>query len=114
MKSLDNIVILIQAKAIMREKIQAILVGADQLGNIPQMLETRGIKIGRHIDGRKSNHQRFPTGINNNQLIIIFTDFLGHNVMRQYRDVARKNQSLFIACRRSTGALVSALNRLGL
>ncbi len=93
---------------------QAFLVGADQLGNIPQMLATRGIKIQRHINGRQNTHQRFPSSIGNSELVIIFPDFLGHNVMRQYRKAARKDHRLFIACRRSTGELDSALNRLGL
>ena len=93
---------------------QAFLVGADQLGNIPQTLATRGIRIEGHINGRKSAHQRPPSTIGNSDLVIIFTDFLGHNVMRQYRDAAQKNNSLFIACRRSSGALVNALNRIGL
>ena len=36
----------------------AVLIGADRLGNIPERLATLGINIVRHISGRDTNHQR--------------------------------------------------------
>lgn len=93
---------------------QAFLVGADQLGNIPQTLAQHGIQIERHVSGRRIAHQRTPDSVGSSDLVILFTDFLGHNVMKQYRSAAAKNNTLFIACRRSTTALNEALSRLGL
>uniref|UniRef100_A0A8W7Q3P8 Uncharacterized protein n=1 Tax=Anopheles coluzzii TaxID=1518534 RepID=A0A8W7Q3P8_ANOCL len=69
-----------------RAIMNAMLVGADTLGNIPEVLQEFGITIHRHLNGRNSSHQRksdrLPAGTD---LLILFTDFLGHNVMRHFR-----------------------------
>lgn len=86
------------------------VVGADTLGNIPDVLNRAGIKIDRHITGRNSSHQRkmdrLPANID---LLILFTDFLGHNVMRHFRELASEHDVRFIACRRSVCALKQSL-----
>ena len=88
----------------------ALLVGADRLGNIPDLLAEYGIRIARHVTGRDPSAQRaertVPGGID---IMILFTDFVGHNVMRGYRDAARRNGTRFLACRRSVCSLRSAL-----
>lgn len=93
----------------------AMLVGADTLGNIPDVLDRFGITIRRHVSGRNSAHQRkldrLPAGT---ELLILFTDFLGHNVMRHFRSLASQEQIRFIACRRSTCALRQSLTSAGL
>ena len=91
---------------------QAYIVGADTLGNIPQLLAAYGIRIGHHITGRQPSHQRRPSGVRGMDLLILFTDFLGHNVMRHYRDAARDQNIRVIACRRSVGALSRSLAQL--
>ncbi len=91
---------------------QAYIVGADALGNIPQVLAGYGIRIGHHITGRQPSHQRRPAGVRGMDLVILFTDFLGHNVMRHYRDAARDQNIRVIACRRSVGALARSLDQL--
>ncbi|MCC7059044.1 MAG: DUF2325 domain-containing protein [Burkholderiaceae bacterium] len=89
---------------------KALLVGADRLGNIPQVLTEYGISIMRHVSGRDPSAQRgertMPAGA---EMLILFTDFLGHNVMRGYRDAARKQGVPVLACRRSTCSLRGAL-----
>lgn len=94
----------------------ALVVGADRLGNIPDMLGTLGIRIARHITGRSCAHQRtLPALPGNVQLIILFTDFLGHNVMRSYRSQAEARGIRVVACRRSASCLLQSLRRaLGL
>lgn len=93
----------------------AMLIGADTLGNIPTVLDQFGITIQRHVSGRNSSHQRkldkLPAGT---ELLILFTDFLGHNVMRHFRALASQEQVRFIACRRSVCALKQSLNSAGL
>jgi hypothetical protein len=87
----------------------ALLVGADRLGNIPDVLAESGIRIAAHISGRQPGHQKrapLPAGI---QLVILFTDFLGHNVMRQFRDRARAQGLPVLCCRRSTASLRQAI-----
>jgi hypothetical protein len=87
----------------------ALLVGADRLGNIPEVLAEFGIRIGGHVSGRQPGHQKracLPAGI---QVVILFTDFLGHNVMRQFRDRARAQGLPVLCCRRSTSSLRQAI-----
>ena len=90
----------------------ALLVGADRLGNIPDVLQNFGIRIAAHVSGRDTTHQRrsapLPSGIG---LVILFTDFLGHNVMQRFREAAGKQGVQVVCCRRSTCALQQALDR---
>ncbi len=89
---------------------KALVVGADRLGNIPQVLTEYGISIMRHVSGRDPSAQRadrsVPAGA---ELLILFTDFLGHNVMRGYREAARRQGLAVLACRRSTCSLRGAI-----
>jgi hypothetical protein len=89
--------------------VNALLVGADRLGNIPDVLQEFGIRIAGHVSGRQPGHQKraaLPAGI---ELVILFTDFLGHNVMRQFRDRARAQGLRVLCCRRSTSSLRQAI-----
>ena len=89
---------------------EALLVGADRLGNIPDVLKEAGIGIAKHISGRDSAHQKrvngLPSGIG---LVILFTDFLGHNVMKSFREAARAQGLPVVCCRRSTCSVKQAL-----
>lgn len=90
----------------------ALIVGADRLGNIPDVLQAFGIRIAAHVSGRDSTHQRrsapLPAGI---QMVILFTDFLGHNVMQRFREAASREGVPLVCCRRSVCALQQALGR---
>jgi len=44
----------------------AILIGADHLGNIPELLSDCNINIPRHITGRHVSHQRKQHGLPRN------------------------------------------------
>jgi hypothetical protein len=93
-------------------RMNALIVGADRLGNIPDVLAGFGIRIAAHVSGRDSAHQRrgasLPAGI---QMVILFTDFLGHNVMQRFREAASREGVMFVCCRRSVCALQQALGR---
>lgn len=91
---------------------QAFIVGADRLGNIPALLAEYGIDIAHHVSGRMPSHQRKPASIQTVDLIIAFTDFLNHNAMRNYRNLARTENIHFIASRRSTTELKMILTQL--
>jgi hypothetical protein len=99
----------------MRTALSAIVVGADRLGNIPNLLKGQNIVITHHISGRDSSHQKrtlqLPSGT---QLVILFTDFLGHNVMRAFRHAAQKSGIRVVACRRSACSVQQALDQCGL
>jgi hypothetical protein len=90
----------------------ALVVGADRLGNIPDVLQNFGISILDHVSGRQSAHQRRSAAIGRNtQLVILFTDFLGHNVMKSFRSLAEAEGVPVIACRRSASCLTVSLSR---
>lgn len=94
----------------------AVLVGADRLGNIPDALAGFGIQIHRHVTGRASAHQRsLPALPQGTELLILFTDFLNHNAMKCYRGQAQSQGIPVIACKRSASCLVQSVKRcLGL
>ncbi len=90
----------------------ALVVGADRLGNIPEVLGQFRIVIAGHVTGRESTHQRrsapLPAGI---EIVILFTDFVGHNVMQRFREAAGRERVMLVCCRRSVCALQQALGR---
>ena len=94
---------------------RAVIVGADRLGNIPDLLRDHNISITHHISGRDPAHQKkslhLPTGT---EIVILLTDFLGHNVMKTFRQAAQRGGIQVIACRRSVCAMEQALSQCGL
>jgi hypothetical protein len=90
---------------------QATLVGADRLGNIPQVLGRHGIEILTHITGRDASDQRRAALPRGTQLLILFTDFLNHNAMKGFRRAAVEQGVPVLACRRSVSCLMQALGR---
>jgi hypothetical protein len=95
--------------------VNAVVVGADRLGNIPDLLCTHNIRIIHHVSGRDPSHQRrslkLPSGT---ELVILLTDFLGHNVMKSFRLAAQRSGAKVMACRRSVCAVQQALEQSGL
>jgi hypothetical protein len=95
--------------------LSAVIVGADRLGNIPELLRGHNISITHHISGRDPAHQKktlsLPSGT---QVVILLTDFLGHNVMKTFRNAAQKSGVKVVACRRSVCAVQQALEQCGL
>ena len=90
----------------------AIVIGADRLGNIPGALSELGIRIVHHVSGRLAAHQRrLPCLAKDIHLLILFTDFLGHNVMHSYRSQAQSLGIPVVACRRSASSLIQSLQR---
>lgn len=94
--------------------VKALVVGADNLGNIPDLLGAHNITIRQHVSGRASAHQKktlqLPSGTD---LVILLTDFLGHNVMKRFRAAAQRAGIQVLACRRSVCSLEQALTREG-
>ncbi|WP_232538620.1 DUF2325 domain-containing protein [Chromobacterium phragmitis] len=92
---------------------EALLVGADSLGNIPEVLRCYGIRVARHVCGRNVAHQRRAALPGRPDVLILLTDFLGHNVMRHYRDRAAAQGIPVLACRRSATAVAQRLRHHG-
>lgn len=95
--------------------LSAVIVGADRLGNIPDLLKRLNIAITHHISGRDPSHQKktlqLPSGT---ELVILLTDFLGHNVMKTFRQAAQRSGIRVVACRRSVCSMQQALENCGL
>lgn len=98
----------------MSQYVNAVVVGADRLGNIPNLLQTHNIKIKQHISGRDSAHQKktlaLPSGT---ELLILLTDFLGHNVMKAFRSAALRSGVKVVACKRSVCSVKAVLTQEG-
>lgn len=98
----------------MSQRVSAVVVGADRLGNIPNLLQLHNINIKQHISGRDSAHQKknlsLPSGT---QLLILLTDFLGHNVMKSFRAAAVRSGVKVVACKRSTCSVRAVLAKEG-
>jgi hypothetical protein len=70
------------------------------------------LTLGVNIDGRHSAHQRRLPGLpQGTQLLILLTDFLGHNVTRHFRDLARARAVPVVCCRRSTISVADSVQR---
>lgn len=92
----------------------AIVIGADHLGNIENLLEERGLPIVKHITGRSPKAQAGSmTSMSHAKIMILFTDFVGHNVMRNFRKQAKKQNIPFIACKRTITDVARNLERYG-
>lgn len=98
----------------MTQQVSALVVGADRLGNIPDLLKGHNIAIRHHISGRDPSHQKktpqLPSGTD---LVILLTDFLGHNVMKTFRTAAQRAGVRVMACRRSVCSVKQALDQCG-
>ena len=96
----------------MNPSLSAVIVGADRLGNIPDLLRRHNISILQHVSGRDPAHQKksmqLPSGT---QLVILLTDFLGHNVMKTFRCAAGQRGVPVLACRRSVCSMQQALEQ---
>jgi len=96
----------------MNPSLSAVVVGADRLGNIPDLLRRHNISILQHVSGRDPAHQKksmqLPSGT---QLVILLTDFLGHNVMKTFRCAAGQRGVPVLACRRSVCSMQQALEQ---
>ncbi|MDM8561667.1 DUF2325 domain-containing protein [Candidatus Parabeggiatoa sp. HSG14] len=91
-----------------------IVVGADKLGKITTLLKDRGFANLKHITGRQPKTQKsMPVSTAHAELMVLFTDFVGHNVMHNYRKRAREQKIPFIACRRSVCDLAKCLDKCG-
>ncbi|ABR48514.1 conserved hypothetical protein [Alkaliphilus metalliredigens QYMF] len=88
---------------------KALLVGADRLGNIPNTLESFGINEYIHWTGRKKGMRKMdiPGEID---MVIVFYDFIEHNITEIVKDKAKQGNIPCIFSRRACSDLVNRLN----
>ncbi|MEN1761236.1 DUF2325 domain-containing protein [Anoxynatronum sibiricum] len=87
---------------------KALLVGADRLGNIPEALESFGIKEYTHWTGRKKGMRRMEIP-EETDVIIVFTDFIEHNMTKLVKDQAKQMKIPCVFSRRACSDLVNKL-----
>lgn len=86
----------------------ALLVGADKLGNIPTTLESHGIENYIHWTGRKKGMRKLdiPEKID---MIIVFYDFIEHNITEIIKQKAKQNNIPCVFSKRACSDLSKRL-----
>ena len=81
-----------------------LVVGADKLGNIPNHLQEQGAKKIVHWNGRAKSFQnrKIPKEVDK---ILIFCDFINHNLMNNIRKQSKSNNIPVVYGRRSLIAI---------
>lgn len=88
---------------------KALLVGADRLGNIPATLENHGINEYIHWTGRKKGMRKLDMP-ENLDLVIVFYDFVEHNITDIIKSKAKQNKIPCIFSKRACSDLTMRLN----
>ena len=88
----------------------ALLIGADRLGNIPELLENRGVEEFTHWDGRKKGMRKMkiPT---DTDVVIIFTDFIEHRLTERIKSETKAMNIPCIFSRRAVSDLSKQMDR---
>lgn len=87
----------------------ALLIGADRLGNIPTLLTEKGIDEFTHWDGRKKGMRKMKVP-NDTDMIIVFIDFIEHRLVEKIKDVAKEKSIPCIFSRRAVSDLSTKLD----
>jgi len=87
-----------------------LIIGADKLGNIPTVLEDRGIDKYTHWDGRKKGmrNMEIPT---DTDMVIIFYDFVEHRLSQKVKKIAKEKNLPCVYSKRSISDLVTQLDK---
>lgn len=77
-----------------------LLIGADQLGKIPEELKHYGCKEVIHWSGRKQEalKKSIPSKVD---LVFVFHDFVGHNLVNNIKEQAKQLRLPVIFAKRS-------------
>lgn len=91
------------------EAMNALLIGADRLGNIPALLSEKGISEFTHWDGRKKGMRNMKVP-SNTDMIIVFIDFIEHRLTEKIKEVAKEESIPCIFSRRAVSDLSTKLD----
>ena len=87
---------------------KALLVGADKLGNIPEALESFGIESYTHWTGRKKGMRKMDIP-EATDVVIVFTDFIEHNMTKQVKQQAKDMNIPCVYSKRACSDLIHKL-----
>ena len=87
----------------------ALLIGADRLGNIPNLLMEKGIHDYTHWDGRKKGMRKMkiPKDVD---MIIVFIDFIEHRLTEKIKEIAKEEDIPCIFSKRALSDLTLKLD----
>ena len=88
-----------------------IVFGGDRLGNINDLLEQNGYQVVRHIKGRAKGELRFDIPCEA-EGVLLFTDFVNHNLAKAVKEAARKKGLKIYFARRSWSHICQLLPKL--
>jgi len=86
-----------------------LVVGADRLGKIPDVLNARGIDEYVHVPGRKKGMRKFKIP-NDVDLVIVFTDFIEHCVSKNIKAQLKQMEIPCVYSKRSVTDLNQKLD----
>ena len=87
-----------------------VVVGADKLGNIEELLAQKLGEDMIHISGRKKREATFKLP-HTTEGIVVFTDFVNHNLARHIKKEAKRMQVPIIFSKRSIHHLEDTLEK---
>ncbi|SDY35098.1 DUF2325 domain-containing protein [Tindallia californiensis] len=87
---------------------KALLVGADRLGSIPNALQSFGIEEYVHWTGRKKGMRKMDIP-EQTDLVIIFTDFIEHNMTQLVKEKAKQMSIPCVFSKRASSDLIHRL-----
>ena len=77
-----------------------IVFGGDRLGNISSFLEENGYQVVKHVKGRVKGDLKFDIPCKA-EGVLMFTDFVNHNLAKAVKEAARKKGLKIYFARRS-------------
>lgn len=87
-----------------------LIVGGDHLGNIKGRLREIGFQEVMHITGRKIRSVKsIPEKINS---ILVLTDYVNHNLSKEIKEKAKKQQVPIFFAKRSWSSIYNVLGEL--
>jgi hypothetical protein len=81
-----------------------LVIGGDRLGNIKDKLRESGFNEVGHVTGRKKGDRKIKIP-QNTDLVLILTDFIGHNMAEIIKEESRKSKVSVMFSRRSWSSM---------
>lgn len=81
-----------------------LVIGGDRVAAIANMLQDKGYSRVYHVSGRKKSDVKamIPT---DTELILVFINFVSHNLCKNMKKLAKQKQVPIVFCRRSCDAV---------
>ncbi|KYZ77982.1 dihydroorotate dehydrogenase [Anaerosporomusa subterranea] len=86
-----------------------VVIGGDHLGHIERKLYERGVSKLIHVSGRKKSDNRRVVLNSQTAAVLIFTDYINHNLMEEVKSQARCLDIPVIFSKRSWSAVEQKL-----